>query len=142
MLIRCLYASRPTAPPSAQMLDDILAQSRRNNPARGVTGLLCFTSDVFMQVLEGGRDQLCDLFEIILKDSRHHQVRILVYEEILERRYSNWAMGQANIEKINPSLLLRYFEQPEIDPFICSGKATMAFLDEMVATAAIVSRTV
>ncbi len=71
MLVRCLYASRPAKPVQADLLDQILEQSRRNNPPRGITGLLCFTSDVFVQVIEGGRDEVCDLYNAIVRDERH-----------------------------------------------------------------------
>ena len=55
MLVRCLYASRPLEPLSGAFVNSILEQSRKNNPALGVTGLLCVSDAVFMQVLEGGR---------------------------------------------------------------------------------------
>jgi hypothetical protein len=28
-----------------------------------------------MQVLEGGRDEVCELYNTIVRDERHHQVR-------------------------------------------------------------------
>jgi len=140
MLVRCLYASRAAAPLAAPMLDSILEQSRKNNPQRGITGMLCFTDDVFIQVLEGGRDEVCKLFNAIICDKRHLDVRILVYEEIAERRFGCWTMGQVNISKVNPALLLKYSEKAELNPFDCSGHATMALLDELVATASIVNR--
>ena len=46
----------------------------------------------------------------------------------------------AQIAKINPALLLKYFKRAELNPFDCSGKATMALLGELVATASILSR--
>jgi hypothetical protein len=49
-------------------------------------------------------------------------------------------MGQVQIAKINPALLLKYFKRAELNPFDCSGKATMALLGELVATASILSR--
>lgn len=67
------------------------------------------------------------------------QVRLLVFEEISERRFANWSMDQVNIAKVNPSLLLKYSDKATLDPFACSGRATMALLDELVATAAITS---
>ena len=140
MLVRCLYASRPSSPLSTQQLDLILEQSRRNNPRAGVTGILCYTKDVFIQVLEGGRDEVCELFNGIVRDNRHLNIRVLVYEEILERRFSNWTMGQVDISKINASLLLKYFKKADLVPFDASGHATMALIHELVATAAIVSR--
>ena len=71
MLVRCLYASRARQPLTPAVVDGILEQSRRNNPARGITGLLCFVDDVFVQVLEGGRDPVCHLFATIFRNDRH-----------------------------------------------------------------------
>jgi hypothetical protein len=140
MLVRLLYASRPAAPLTAATVDSILEQSRGNNPRRGITGLLCFSEDIFIQLLEGGRDEVCELFNAIVGDDRHANVRILVYEEIAERRFGGWTMGQVNIAKVNASLLLKYSERAALNPFGCSGHATMALLDELVATASVVSR--
>jgi len=140
MLVRCLYASRPAAALTGAILNDILEESRKNNPARGITGLLCVSDDIFMQVLEGGRDEVCELYNTIVRDNRHRQVRLLSYEEISERRFGNWTMGQVNIAKINPALLLKYFKRAELNPFDCSGRATMALLGDLVATASIISR--
>ena len=140
MLVRCLYASRAAADASSAILDEILAQSRRNNPVKGITGMLCVSGNVFIQVLEGGRDEVCDLSHAIVRDSRHEHVRLLAYEEITERRFGNWTMGQVNLAKINPSLLLKYFKRAELDPFNASGSATMSLLGDLVSSASIVGR--
>jgi hypothetical protein len=140
MLVRCLYASRARQPLIPATVDAIVEQSRRNNPPRGITGLLCFVDDVFVQVLEGGRDAVSDLFATIVRDERHQGVRLLAYEEIGERRFGHWNMGQVNIAKVNTALLLKYSEKAALDPFALSGAATMALLHELVATAQIVNR--
>jgi len=140
MLVRCLYASRAAAGTGPAMLDDILAQSRRNNPKQGITGMLCVSNDVFIQLLEGGRDEVCELYNAIIRDGRHEHVRLLTYEEISQREFGNWTMGQVNLSKVNPSLLLKYFKRAELDPFDASGTATLALLHELVASASIVGR--
>ncbi len=140
MLVRCLYASRAAAPLVPSVVDSILEQSRKNNPRQGITGMLCFVDDIFIQVIEGGRDEVCELFNAIVRDDRNLNVRILIYEEISERKFGSWTMGQVNIAKLNPALLLKYSEKAVLNPFACSGHATMALLDELVATASIVSR--
>lgn len=140
MLVRCLYASRAAAPINARLLDEILDQSRRNNPGLGVTGLLCISGDTFIQILEGGRDEVCTLYNAIVRDDRHQNVRLLAYEEISERRFGAWTMGQVNIAKTNPALLLKYFKRAEFNPFETSGRATMALLEDLVATASIAGR--
>ena len=65
---------------------------------------------------------------------------LLHYEEIDERRFAGWTMGQVNLAKVNASTLLKYLEKAELDPFVVSGRASMALLDELIATAQIVCR--
>ena len=140
MLVRLLYASRAATPITVPLVDSILDQSRKNNSRHGITGMLCFSEDIFLQVLEGGRDEVCELFNTIVRDSRNVGVRILSYEEITERRFGGWTMGQVNIAKVNPSLLLKYATKATLDPFNCVGQASMALLNELIATAAVVNR--
>lgn len=54
MLVRLLYASRAANEFDADAINQILAQSKRVNQEHGVTGLLCYSGNLFMQVLEGG----------------------------------------------------------------------------------------
>ncbi|WP_310463586.1 BLUF domain-containing protein [Sphaerotilus sp.] len=140
MLVRLLYASRAYAV-TTEMIDSILAQSRAHNPALGITGILCHGGNVFMQVIEGGRDTVNRLYNAIVRDGRHHDVMVLHYEEITERRFSGWTMGQVNLARINPSIVLKYSDRPVLDPFSVSGRASLAMLEELIATASIVGRT-
>ncbi len=139
MLVRLLYASRSEGV-TQETIEAILAQSRRHNPANGITGILCHSGDVFMQVLEGGRSAVNALYREICKDARHDAVTLLHYEEISERRFAGWTMGQVNLSRVNPSLLVKYSELPVLDPYAVSGKASLALLEELIATAAIVGR--
>ncbi len=93
-----------------------------------------------MQVLEGGRGPVNALYAKILRDPRHQDVILLHYEEIVERRYAGWTMGQANLARVNPSTLLRFSDLPELNPHAISGKNSLAMIDELMATATIVGR--
>ena len=140
MLVRCLYASKAVEPGSHDVLESILSQSCRNNPALGITGLLCVSSSVFVQVIEGSRDAVCELFNSIVRDERNANVRLLLFEEISKRRFENWTMGQVKIEGVNAALILKYSENAELDPFSCSGHSIMALLEELVESGAIATR--
>ncbi len=140
MLVRLLYASR-AADQSPATTDAILTQSRSHNPACGITGILCYGGGIFLQALEGGRTQVSELYGHIQKDVRHTDVILLHYEEIAERRFGSWTMGQVNIAKLNTSILLKYSEKPELDPYSVSGKVSLALLEELMATASIMGRT-
>jgi len=142
MLVRLLYASRSAKPVSAKLMDSILAQSRRHNPELGVTGILCQSGDIFMQVLEGGRTAVNRLYAQIVRDDRHKDVVLLHYEVVSERRFAGWTMGQVNLAKVNPSTLLKYSETPVLDPYAMSGAVSMALLEELIATAQIIGSAV
>ena len=139
MLVRLLYASR-VVEPAAAATESILAQSRTHNPASGITGILCYGGGIFLQALEGGRMPISELYGHIQKDTRHKDVVLLSYEEITERRFGGWTMGQVNVAKLNNSILLKYSEKPELDPYSVSGKMSLALLEELMATASIIGR--
>ena len=139
MLVRLLYASR-AVDKNPEAIEAILAQSRQFNPASGITGILCYGGGIFLQAIEGGRNAISELYGHIQKDARHKDVVLLHYEEITERRFGGWTMGQVNMEKINSSILLKYAEKPELDPYSTSGEVSMALLEELMATACIIGR--
>ena len=139
MLVRMLYVSRAAEGITSAMVDSILTQSRKNNPEAGITGLLCHSGHIFMQVLEGGRSAVNATYARILADARHTDVQLLHYEEISERSFAGWTMGKANLERINLSVLLKYSEKAELDPYAVSGKVSMALLQELMDTASVAS---
>lgn len=139
MLVRLLYASR-VVDNSPAAIEAILSQSRQHNPSSGITGILCHGGGMFLQAIEGGRRAVSDLYGHILRDPRHRDVELLDFEEISERRFGGWTMGQVNLEKVNQAILLKYLEKPELDPYAISGKVSLALLEELMVTAAIVGR--
>ena len=140
MLVRLMYASRAAASVDQDALLAILKKSKANNGAAGVTGVLCFSGGIFLQVLEGGRLSVSALYNRIASDPRHTDVMLLCYDEIGERRFAGWSMGQVNINRLNPALLLKYSERAVLDPYAVSGRVSMALFDELVATASIMGQ--
>ena len=140
MLVRLLYASRAVdnTQPAVQA---ILDSARRHNQDSGVTGILVYGGGVFMQAIEGGRQVVSDLYGTISRDARHKDVVLLHYEEIVERRFGSWTMGLVDAGRINASVLLKYSERAVLDPYAVSGKVSMALLEELIATASILSHT-
>ena len=140
MLVRLMYASRAVPTVNQDELVAILRKSKANNPAVGVTGVLCFSEGIFLQALEGGRSAVNQLYNRIVSDPRHSQVELLCYEEIGERRFAGWSMGQVNMGRLNPGLLLKYSERPTLDPYAVSGQVSMALFHELMATASVVGQ--
>ena len=49
-------------------------------------------------------------------------------------------MGSVDLKRINLSTILRFSEKAVLDPFSMTGAGALALLEELVSTAAIVSR--
>ena len=139
MLVRLLYCSRAVDTTDA-VIESILAQGRQHNPENGITGILCYGGGIFLQAIEGGRAAVNGLYNHIVADPRHTDVVLLHYQEITERRFGGWTMGQVNLSKLNTSIVLKYSERPEFDPYAVSGSVSLALLEELMATASIIGR--
>jgi hypothetical protein len=140
MLVRLLYVSRAVSPDSPETIESILSDSRAHNLGQGITGILCYGGGIFLQAIEGGRMQVNGLYSHIVGDKRHKDVVLLHYEEISERHFGGWTMGQVNLAKLNTSIVLKYSERPELDPYAVSGRVSLALLEELMATASIIGR--
>ena len=95
-LHRLVYYSRNYIPDESRMpaeVDKILAISRCNNAAAGVTGALMFNAGCFAQVLEGDREVVEATFERIQQDERHGDVSLLAFDEVEGRAFGEWSMG-------------------------------------------------
>ena len=67
---------------SVPELPKIVRTSVQNNSARGITGmLLCYDRDI-IQVLEGERKEIDQVFEKIQRDGRHSGIMVLINREI------------------------------------------------------------
>jgi len=141
MLVSLLYASRTTSEIDEALVASILERSRKSNLEHGITGVLCTASpgNVFLQLLEGGRAAVNELYGNIVRDPRHCDITLLDYAEIDERRFGSWRMGRVKLNRINQGSILRFSETPVLDPFSMSGQTAMALLEELTRTAAIAS---
>ncbi|NJL08328.1 MAG: BLUF domain-containing protein [Methylacidiphilales bacterium] len=92
-MIQITYISRATEPLSAENLLTLLQQCLPNNASHGVTGMLLYGNETFLQVLEGDEKAVNDLFDIIRKDPRHTDIQVLRRGPIDRRQYSEWSMG-------------------------------------------------
>jgi hypothetical protein len=94
---RLVYYSRNLIPGSAdtiaEQINQILAVSRRNSAACGVTGALMFNGGCFAQILEGTREAIEQTFERIQRDHRHGGLAVLEYDKIDGRSFPSWSMA-------------------------------------------------
>lgn len=119
-LFYCSFAVREMS--DANILD-ILKTSRKRNAEQDITGILVYMEKTrqFMQILEGEKNIIFDLYEDIKKDSRHKSLKLIYDGEVTDRGFSNWTMGFTNFDSIDKSKLEGF------TPFLEQG-----FTDELV----------
>ena len=93
MVYSLVYVSTGSSRFSPRELGDILAASRSNNAAIGVTGILLYRDGNLMQVLEGDEPAVRTLYERIEGDPRHHGVITVWETEEPERQFPDWSMA-------------------------------------------------
>lgn len=105
-LYQVVYCSRASEGVDGPVVDSIISASHRHNPARGITGLLVFGSGIFFQWVEGPRDGVQELMEILRNDPRHQDmVTLAETEEVRERLFPDWSMELVNAADIREVLL-------------------------------------
>lgn len=92
-----VYVSRETEAMTAEALTNLLSSAREFNFSRQITGMLLYRDGSFMQVLEGAKADICELFENIAKDSRHQKVDLLILEAAERRYFGEWSMGYCDM---------------------------------------------
>jgi hypothetical protein len=91
----CRLIYRSTCSESFLPNEDLRAlvhKSADYNAAHGITGLLLMSGDKFLQVLEGPDKPVNELFNRIIRDTRHHEVELIAFEQIGPRYFDDWCM--------------------------------------------------
>lgn len=92
-MIQLSYISSAAHPMSTEALVALLQTCVNNNQRDGLTGMLLFANDTFLQTLEGEEAAVERVYAKILKDPRHDNIKPLSRRPIERRQYSDWSMG-------------------------------------------------
>ena len=85
----------------------------------GLSGfLLCINEDyfseiingIFLQVLEGEKEDVLKLYDIIKKDKRHHDLVLVTEGVSLKRMFDNWKMGYRDMNILQFKSRLAQFD--------------------------------
>ena len=93
-------------------LDDILQKAITVNSAKNITGCLIYHNKSFVQILEGKKQDVLDVYDKIKADDRHNNINLLWKNRVEERFFPEWHMAyhrpnnQDLIQYINNLLLL------------------------------------
>jgi Sensors of blue-light using FAD len=130
MQVRMLYVSRAVGPQTTAVTGSVLSAAQAHNQLHNISGVLCQGQGLYLQVLEGERGAVNQLYARIIHDPRHTDVQLLQLEEISERRFAKWSMAFVDISDRDPMIMMGH---PEFDPYSASGALVMTLVDELVA---------
>jgi Sensors of blue-light using FAD len=97
-------------------LNELLVSSQKKNRENDISGILLHINGEFIQVLEGTKEAVLDLFEIIKRDKRHKNV-IAFDEKVVTKRYFTgyfMAFDQEHYNELNKYQSLRDFNRDKI----------------------------
>lgn len=129
-LVQLLYFSRASREMSLADLKSVLGSARKNNTNLKVSGMLCYDRRYFLQVLEGERSVVNELYLDIADDPRHDEVTIISYRNVETLSFEKWKMGYAS-SSAEFNKLLRDNGQNEFLPDEMSEEQAFHFLKHM-----------
>ena len=74
-------------------IEYLLERARERNLEYGITGVLLYIGGNFMQYIEGPKDNLETIYQIILKDPLHKGIILVSREAIDHRQFGEWSMA-------------------------------------------------
>ena len=112
--IQLAYVSAATRPIDEAELAELLRVARCNNEKLGISGLLLYQDQSFIQVLEGPEAAVDATFSKIEADDRHEESRVIYRGTTDEAIFEGWSMGYMSTTKVD--------DLPEgFHPFLRSG---------------------
>ena len=93
-----IYSSQATLTFTEPMLADLLKHARQHNERLGITGVLLYNQEQFVQVLEGSAEAIANVYNRLLHDVRHYNVVELASGHLVARRFGEWAMSFHAVE--------------------------------------------
>jgi len=102
-----IYTSVPAKPMNDAELQELLSVAREANSRFGVTGMLICLPESFVQLIEGPKAHIDQLYRNIRHDRRHFRVTTLREERINQRFFPDWSMAfkkEDNVDMLEGAL--------------------------------------
>jgi hypothetical protein len=96
-LQRIVYASAASHVYAEEQLERLLSKARESNRRSGITGMLVYHEQSFLQLIEGPGTALNSLFARLRSDQGHHRVVLLLRERVAARSFADAPMGFAQL---------------------------------------------
>lgn len=125
MLYELVYSSTPSQiDPNDAELDAILTQARSNNALSGITGMLVYHRNQYLQLIEGEESTVRHLFKAITMDMRHSSPHLYWEGPIPRRTFAGWHMDFARLDSV-PAGRLPFQPAEGIEDLLMAGQCSV-----------------
>jgi hypothetical protein len=97
-LVYCSLAKRSL---NKNDIPDILNTAKAFNSKNGITGCLLYYKNEFIQILEGEKNVVRELYKNIQHDNRQSAVTLMIDDELEERKFKDWSMAYFELNNHN-----------------------------------------
>ncbi len=118
MYFELIYNSVASPELTSKDVLDILEESRLFNSKNDITGCLLYHKGEFLQLLEGEKSIVQNIYGKIEKDKRHHNVSLLLKNDIPRKAFNNWSMAFNELSDIDMAVLKDYLNLKEFDRLV------------------------
>ena len=133
--IRLIYASIAREDLSFAELMQIRTQAKAFNVAHRISGMLCYGNGTFLQLLEGKRKIVNEIYHRIVADPRHTRMELISCGPIHRREFTEWSMKMVSLEEpFSPqrrAILSRYTDVPVFEPWMMTNKQAVGLLRDL-----------
>jgi hypothetical protein len=131
-MLRLIYVSEfnidTAEAPLLVQLNAILDSANRHNERNGITGVLVFDRNWFVQLLEGEERAVRDTYRRLEADPRHRGIRFVEAVAVPGRLFGQWWMGCAERGPANEAIFAPFLLRGRFQPNTMSGAELLALL--------------
>jgi len=134
-MYRLIYKSQSAQEMTLDLIRDIATPSEIRNEQAGLTGVLLATRTHYLQVVEGTFEEVNSVFQRIVKDDRHFDLKLIGFSVIDARLFGGWGMRGIGVFDLNSrlesSLKKKYGEEEGGIRFPLEEWAALAFINDI-----------
>ncbi len=93
MLQTLCYVSSSNVNLTKKSLEQLFITTKSNNLKQDISGILIFNGGNFLQIMEGEKNTINELYHKISKDKKHSNIIKLIEKPISERMFEDYETG-------------------------------------------------
>ena len=108
-VFQLFYVSNASATFKESDINDIITIAQEKNKQNNLSGVLMFRAGTFLQLLEGDKADVLDLYQKLHFDNRHTNLLSIFERETDKRLFQNWSMGYCEVGPVEIGMINEIF---------------------------------